>query len=372
MTGSGGEPVRVLLVSTTVGHGSGAERVGQELLRALDRERVRLHLVAPPAGVWESVAELTGTEWTPLPVARDALVANMAAAWRIRSTLPAFDLVHAWSARAFEPAALLAAHAGVPLCGTLHDHPAAAFHGHARRWLMRAGAGRFQALVCVSEALAEACRHHHFRPAPVTIRNGLEPVPYRPRRQGIPCRIGFTGLHAQSKGWRIVKAWIEAADGRAETVWHLYGNPAAALRDDVEALARRYPRCVRVEGRRDPAEIFESIDMLVHPSTTFDSLPTALIEAGRAGIPSICTPVGGSAEIVVDGVTGALVAPSESRHGAECLMALARDPAVRAAMGRRARERFETCFQADGMVRAYSRLWETMADAARELSARLR
>ena len=55
------------------------------------------------------------------------------------------------------------------------------------------------------------------------------------------------------------------------------------------------------------------MDMLVLPSL-YEDLSSALIEAMAAGLPVVATRVGGTADLVHDGVNGLLVAPPIPPH----------------------------------------------------------
>jgi glycosyltransferase involved in cell wall biosynthesis len=63
-----------------------------------------------------------------------------------------------------------------------------------------------------------------------------------------------------------------------------------------------------------------------------EGTPLALIEAAAAARPVVATDVGGVADVVDEGQTGFLVAPSDTSGFADRLIRLARDPGLRAAM----------------------------------------
>jgi glycosyltransferase involved in cell wall biosynthesis len=68
----------------------------------------------------------------------------------------------------------------------------------------------------------------------------------------------------------------------------------------------------------------------VLPTLHREGMPTALLEAMRAGIPVVASRVGGVAEIVEDGTTGVLVTPGDARGLADAVERLLRDDALRA------------------------------------------
>jgi glycosyltransferase involved in cell wall biosynthesis len=75
-----------------------------------------------------------------------------------------------------------------------------------------------------------------------------------------------------------------------------------------------------------------------------DALPTVLLEAMAAARPVVSTRLSGIPEIVADGTTGTLVAPTDPAALAAALAALLADPGRAAAMGRAGRARAEQLF----------------------------
>ena len=60
--------------------------------------------------------------------------------------------------------------------------------------------------------------------------------------------------------------------------------------------------------REDVVEILGEVDLLIHPANQ-EPYGRVLLEASASGVPIVATNVGGTPEIVVDGVTGRLVPP---------------------------------------------------------------
>ncbi|HEV8718318.1 MAG TPA: glycosyltransferase [Candidatus Binatia bacterium] len=69
-----------------------------------------------------------------------------------------------------------------------------------------------------------------------------------------------------------------------------------------------------------------------------DGIPVALMEAMALGLPVISTPVSGIPELVIDGVSGLLVAPGDAVALADAIERLLTDPALREALSRQGRE----------------------------------
>src|SRR5690606_6934294 len=69
-----------------------------------------------------------------------------------------------------------------------------------------------------------------------------------------------------------------------------------------------------------------------------EGLPMSLVEAMSAGVPVIASSVGGIPEMVLDGVSGCLVAPGDRASLERCLRRLLLDRAHAARIGAAARE----------------------------------
>ncbi len=350
---------RILILSVAGEQGRGAERLLASFLDALPELLVSRCLLVRPArsslARWTATCRARSYDW---PAQRDAylpnLVAALAAAWELRGERIA--LVHAWGARAFESALLLGFLLGVPVCGTLHDHPRATLHGRLRRTIIRWAGRRMRPLICVSRALADACRDAGWNAQLAVIPNGAPPLPPAAgHRAAGPVRVGFFGLYARWKGFEIVRGWIEQLGPAVE--WHLCGDPAADLAPAVEELSRTRPRNVIMHGWIDGPEAMGNMDVLVHASTEFEPFGLVLIEAARAGIPVVASDLGGPQEIVEDGVTGFLFPASDPATGVQRLRALVEDPALRSRVGTAARRRFESHYTINRMVDAYLAIW---------------
>jgi glycosyltransferase involved in cell wall biosynthesis len=94
---------------------------------------------------------------------------------------------------------------------------------------------------------------------------------------------------------------------------------------------------IRFVGHQaDAWPYFCMADIFVLPSHTEGS-PLVLLEAMAAGLPIVATTVGGIPEVVRDGESAVLVPSADVKRLASSLSALARDPALREALGSAAR-----------------------------------
>lgn len=91
-----------------------------------------------------------------------------------------------------------------------------------------------------------------------------------------------------------------------------------------------------------------------------EGFPNAALECMAAGLPMIVTPVGGSAEAVLDGETGLFVPPRDPQALSRAITDLASDPERRRALGTAGRVRVERLFSIEACVAAYERLYDAL------------
>jgi len=112
------------------------------------------------------------------------------------------------------------------------------------------------------------------------------------------------------------------------------------MEDELRERVARLGIADNVEflGHRDDIpELLATGAMAVRASLS-EGLPLVALEAMAAGLPVIATDVGGTREVVDDGVTGYLLQPNDVQGLTRSICALAADANVRSEMGRRGRE----------------------------------
>ena len=114
---------------------------------------------------------------------------------------------------------------------------------------------------------------------------------------------------------------------------------------DIERLIaeRRLSEQVRMLGALPSPKVIErlrSSDMFVLASY-MEGIPIAIMEAMAVGVPVVATNVGGTGELVIDGVTGRLVAPARADFLADAIEWYLTHPAERADMVAAARRAVE-------------------------------
>ena len=98
-------------------------------------------------------------------------------------------------------------------------------------------------------------------------------------------------------------------------------------------------RTVVFAGFRSDAQRLAAAFDVFTLASTYEGLPIALVEAMALGRPAVVTRVGGTPELVTDGVQGLLVPPRDPVALADGLLRLLGDPELRARMGAAGRAR---------------------------------
>ena len=117
---------------------------------------------------------------------------------------------------------------------------------------------------------------------------------------------------------------------------------------------------VRIIDVKDGFESFYPlIDIFVLPSV-WEGMPYALLEAMSHSNAIVATRVGGVPEAVHDGKSGLLVPPADPAALAIALVRLARDPDLRAGLGKNAKESAAANFSLERMVRQTEDLYHRL------------
>lgn len=91
--------------------------------------------------------------------------------------------------------------------------------------------------------------------------------------------------------------------------------------------------CVRFLGETsDVPALLADAQLAVHPSRS-EGLSNAILEAMAEGLPVVGTSVGGTTEMIVDGVRGLVVPPNDPHALANAMMSLLNDAQLRARLG---------------------------------------
>ncbi len=208
----------------------------------------------------------------------------------------------------------------------------------------------------------------------VQIYNGVDAQRFHPavRREPIPgCPFNDEGLwivgtvgrmQAVKNQVHLVRSFIHALQTTPELRQRLRlvmigGGP---LRDESLTLLE-HAGCADLAWlpgeRNDVPDILRGLDCFVLPSLA-EGISNTILEAMACGLPVIATDVGGNAELIVAGTTGALVASGDVPAMAAEIGRLAQQDEQTTEMGRAGRHLVEEKFSMEAMVRQYQSLYD--------------
>ncbi|QJD77230.1 glycosyltransferase family 4 protein [Spirosoma rhododendri] len=159
--------------------------------------------------------------------------------------------------------------------------------------------------------------------------------PTRPAGK-LPVRLLFLGAIGQRKGIFDLLDGIQQYRDSFEGRLLLYvGGNGDTKRLESYIAQHRLESIVRFEGwvsgiRKH--ELLSTCDVFILPSYN-EGLPLSILEAMNYHLPIIATPVGGTAEVVHDGVNGFLVTPGDKKTLCQRLMRFIDDPDLVNQMG---------------------------------------
>jgi sugar transferase (PEP-CTERM/EpsH1 system associated) len=211
------------------------------------------------------------------------------------------------------------------------------------------------------------------------IYNGVDTEHFYPRkrvasnqRRGLI--VGTVGrLQAVKDQVSLVKGFAAAVqqapgDMRDARLVIVGDGPFRSVIDNAIAETSLQSRVELLGRRNDIPDILRSLDIFVLPSLA-EGISNTVLEAMATGLPVVATRVGGNADLVADGVTGALVDAGDWRAIAEHIAGYARDSDRLARQGRAARARAEKEFSLDAMVENYGALYDAFVGTDKSAEA---
>jgi glycosyltransferase involved in cell wall biosynthesis len=111
--------------------------------------------------------------------------------------------------------------------------------------------------------------------------------------------------------------------------------------------------------RRDVPELLRTFDLLALTSDR-EGCPNVVLEAMASGVPVVATAVGGTPDLIDEGVTGRLIPPGDAGALASAILRILRDPPAREGMARAALEHVRSGFGLDAMVARTAALYEEL------------
>jgi glycosyltransferase involved in cell wall biosynthesis len=168
------------------------------------------------------------------------------------------------------------------------------------------------------------------------------------------------------KGHRLIINAVAASSTRPRLVF-VGGGESSHLGVELAAHAARLGVALAKAGpSNDMPAAYLAADVVAAPSTEPESFGRTVAEAGAMGAVVVASDLGGTAEIILDGVTGILVRAGDVKAWSAALdRALGMPASARAAIGAAARARVSASFSTEQMCEAtfalYRRVSETKA-----------
>jgi sugar transferase (PEP-CTERM/EpsH1 system associated) len=346
----------------------GAQKALARLLARLDRQRFNLAVACLYNGD-KAVAQEIRAHGIPVTDLGMTAKWRWDAMWRLyrllRRERP--TILHTWLFHANLPGRILGWLAGVPII--ICSERTMAMESKWRYRLNRWTVGLVDRVTAVSDNVRDFCISHIGLPAEklIVIYNGIE-LPEKPLASRQEARaeldlpldasvIGAVGRLDPVKGVNFLVQALSQVDGA-----HLAVIGDGTERAALEALADSLGVADRVHWaghRRDVPRLLPAFDLFIQPSV-HEGLPNTVLEAMAAGLPVVATAVGGTPEVVLDGIIGLLVPPRDPQALAEAITRLLGVPDLRRKMGRAGRERVERHFSIEETVRQTEALYETL------------
>lgn len=353
-------------------HVGGAESQWQILLPELQARDIRPRLIATSGG-GHALREIqaAGVSVTELGVGsstrrRDVPLSSVRRFPRLLAE-PRPTVVVSWGYTGHLVAAWYARLKLVPHVITYHRAPGYRDTREREAALHLAGLLGAGAIAATTSQL-EDLRHFHVRESRVRIarygvrRPSLEASPAERTRQrrklGLDEDAFVPVLVARLRREKRVTDFLEAvaavARCRSQTKGIVVGD--GPLEMDLRRRAQELNAPVEFAGfQSDPIPYMVASDVVCLTSE-LEATPVTLMEAAACGVPVVATDVGGTREIVGDGVSGLVVPMGDVGAIAQALALLANSSEQRAALGVAARNIWETRYTVSKMADRYVQL----------------
>lgn len=157
-------------------------------------------------------------------------------------------------------------------------------------------------------------------------------------------------------------AQLQRSHGDLGVNWRLMVVGDGPLRVQLEQQVRDLGLVTQVwfaGDRTDIAPLLRNMDVFVLPSLA-EGISNTLLEAMSTGLPVVATCVGGTPEIVEDGIQGYLIPSQQPDRLASAIVDLVTDQESRETMGHNARAKIEQYFSWDSTVKRYAFVYDQL------------
>lgn len=269
---------------------------------------------------------------------------------------------------------------GIPVVGIAHGWTGVTLRVRLWEALDALVMRRFDAVVCVSRAMAERVQRTGISLKSIAIiRNAIDPAPFAAANRADARRVveahfaspprwivGAAGRLSVEKGMDVLVAAARLLCHqlpRAGVV--IFGE--GPMRSALEEQIRQHEltgKVILAGFRSDLETILPGLDLFVQSSHT-EGLPVAVLEAQAAAVPVVATAVGGTPEVVLEGRTGHLVPPANPSALAERIAATLQEDDRRREMACAARQVVQEDFTFAAQAAQYQELLARLAATRR-------
>ena len=270
-----------------------------------------------------------------------------------------WDLVHCWEEPYVAAAAqvALATPRDVPLVfATFQNIPKA--YPPPFNWIERYTLARASGIIAFGQTVFDVVSRRVRPDTPIrVIPPGVDVTQFKPDprarsdvfrrygwREGAPV-VGFLGRFVAEKGCR----WLTSVLDGIQSPWRALFVGSGPLESDLRAWSRRHGDNVRIETavqHHDVPRYLNAMDLLCAPSQTTarwrEQFGRMLIEAFACGVPVVGSDSGEIPHVVAD--AGLIVGERDVRGWTDAIARLLADPALRAELARRGRQRAAASF----------------------------
>lgn len=208
------------------------------------------------------------------------------------------------------------------------------------------------------------------------IPNGIATVKFRdlPQKNSGPATVALVGRVVPIKD---VKTYIRACALAAKQFANFKGLVVGPYEEDPEYYREcvelvqylRIEHVIEFTGKKDLTELFPLVDLLVMTSIS-EAMPLAVLEAGAAGVASVCTDVGACSELIFGqhneeekfGEGGMITALANPIASAQAIIALLQDDKRRLNLGLNMRKRVITYYDEEVQKNAYMSLYGSLLE----------
>jgi glycosyltransferase involved in cell wall biosynthesis len=287
------------------------------------------------------------------------------------------DIVHAHDYKTDLLALLLARAERIVPIATAHGWTGQStreriFYYPAERWML----ARFPHVIAVSSEIANRLVQAGMpRGRITTVLNGIDTQAFRhdpsriaPSRASLNLSsataiIGSVGrLERQKRFDLLIEAVAILRRQQRDVTLVIAGDgslaPALRLKAEQEGIAGA---CVFAGHRTDVVDVLHAFDVFVQ-SSEYEGTPNCVLEAMAVGTPVVATTVGGTAELITDGVHGLLVPPHDPAALAASIATALDDRDSSARRAAAARVRIETELSFETRMRTVEQLYEAVAE----------